>query len=226
MTVRHHISDELLADYATGALAEGYSLAVATHLALCPQCRARLARFEAVGGEMLDALAPKAEPDLAPSSLDASWQALLGRLDKAPAQAGKPRAEAGETGTYVFPEPLRSYVGSDAAGVKWRPLGRGAYQMMIPTGETRTSVRLLRIPAGKPVPEHGHGGRELTLVLAGSFRDETGVFGRGDLEDANETLEHQPVASDEEDCICLAVTDAPLRFKSRLMRLVQPMLGI
>ena len=87
-------------------------------------------------------------------------------------------------------------------------------------------MRLLRIPAGKPVPEHGHGGRELTLVLSGSFSDSTGRFSRGDLEDADETLEHQPIAGEEEDCICLAVTDAPLRFKSRLLRLVQPVLGI
>ena len=48
----------------------------------------------------------------------------------------------------------------------------------------------------------------------------------GDLEEADETVEHQPVAGAGEDCICLAVTDAPLRFKSRFMRLVQPILGI
>ena len=40
--VQHHLSDELLLDYATGNLAEGWSIAVATHLALCPACRDRL----------------------------------------------------------------------------------------------------------------------------------------------------------------------------------------
>ncbi|WP_346893943.1 ChrR family anti-sigma-E factor [uncultured Roseibium sp.] len=221
MKPRHHIRDELLAAYAMGDLTEGWSLAVATHLALCPDCRARLARFEAAAGDMLEKIEP------AERSVDTSWQALRQRIAQAPPPAANPSPKVDESrGDYVLPAPLRNYVGSDVEQLKWKALGRGAYQVLVPTGDEETSVRLLRIPAGKPVPEHGHGGRELTLVLSGSFSDATGRYGRGDLEDADEDLEHQPIAGDEEDCICLAVTDAPLRFKSRLLRLVQPMLGI
>ena len=97
---------------------------------------------------------------------------------------------------------------------------------MIKTGDSETQVRLLKIPAGKPVPEHSHGGRELTLVLKGSFHDEVDHFGPGDLEEADGELTHQPIAGTGEDCICLAVTDAPLKFRSRLVRLVQPLFGI
>lgn len=222
MSVRHHVSDELLAAYATGELAEGWSLAVATHLALCPQCRGRLACFEAGAGELLEELEPDGQ------GLDAAWVLLRGRLEGETVQgpAAPPEAAPAEQAVPVLPEPLRSYLGADADALKWKPLGRGAYHIRIPTGDGETSVRLLRIPAGKPVPEHSHGGRELTLVLAGSFSDGTGHFARGDLEEADETLEHQPVAGEGEDCICLAVTDAPLRFKSRLLRMVQPLLGI
>ncbi|MFY7862622.1 MAG: 3-oxoacyl-[acyl-carrier-protein] synthase III C-terminal domain-containing protein, partial [Rhodoluna sp.] len=46
----------------------------------------------------------------------------------------------------------------------------------IKTGDTESQVRLLKIPAGKPVPEHSHGGRELTLVLKGAFSDGATVF--------------------------------------------------
>jgi putative transcriptional regulator len=31
LTPRHHVADDLLIDYAAGSLAEGWSLAVATH---------------------------------------------------------------------------------------------------------------------------------------------------------------------------------------------------
>ena len=48
--ITHHISDALLLEYAAGTLEEGWSLAVATHLALCPDCRKRLALMEAAGG--------------------------------------------------------------------------------------------------------------------------------------------------------------------------------
>lgn len=128
--------------------------------------------------------------------------------------------------TVVLPEPLRSYVGGDLADLKWRALGRGAYQILIDTKDKDTQVRLLRIPAGKPVPEHTHEGRELTLVLAGSFRDGEDLFARGDIEEADGDLLHTPTATEGEDCICLAVTEAPLKFSSWIVRLVQPILKI
>lgn len=215
IAIKHHISDELLLDYAAGHLAEGWSLALATHIAMCPECRKRLDIVEAAGGALVETLEPVEGPET-------SWDDLKARIlsDTAPAkpEPRKPQA-AGE-----LPEPLRSYVGN-LADIRWRNIGAG-HQFMIKTGDSETQVRLLRIPAGKPVPEHSHGGRELTLVLKGSFHDEVDHFGPGDLEEADGDLTHQPIAGTEEDCICLAVTDAPLKFRSRLVRLVQPLFGI
>jgi putative transcriptional regulator len=67
---------------------------------------------------------------------------------------------------------------------------------------------------------------EMTLVLKGAFRDEYARFGRGDVEIANEDLEHTPVAEAGEDCICLAATDAPLKFNALIPRIAQPFIGI
>lgn len=88
------------------------------------------------------------------------------------------------------------------------------------------SVRLLYIPAGQAVPDHSHNGLELTLVLQGSFSDETGRFGVGDVEIGDEDLEHTPIADAGDACICLAATDAPLRFNAFLPRLLQPLFRI
>ena len=66
----------------------------------------------------------------------------------------------------------------------------------------------------------------MTLVLAGAFSDATGDYRRGDLQEADDSLEHKPHAAPGDDCICLAVTDAPLRFKSVAARLLQPLIGI
>ena len=220
MTIRHHIGDDLLVSYAAGSLAEGWSLAVATHLALCPSCRRRLTVAEGIGGDMLETMSD----DVAS---DESWSSLLGRLGeprKSPAPAAKCVASVDHGGG--LPEPLRSYAGGDIDTLKWKSLGRGAYHIPIRTGDGETMVRLLRIPAGKPVPEHSHGGRELTLVLSGSFVDSQSTFARGDIEDADPTLTHQPVATPDADCICLAVTDAPLKFRSWIVRAIQPLLGI
>ena len=48
MSIRHHLTDELLLAYAAGNLAESWSLAVASHLSLCPACREREAQFAAM----------------------------------------------------------------------------------------------------------------------------------------------------------------------------------
>lgn len=218
MTIRHHLNDDLIVAYAAGSLAEGWSVAVATHLALCPSCRRRLTVAENVGGDLLEDI----EAD---ENVDSSWESVRNRLQqkspkRQPETIRPPRPDGG------LPEPLRTYVGGDIETLKWRSLGRGAYQIPIATGDSETMVRLLRIPAGKPVPEHGHGGRELTLVLSGSFMDGDELFGRGDIEDADASLTHQPVATPEADCICLAVTDAPLKFRSWIVRAIQPLLGI
>lgn len=223
MTIAHHISDELLLEYAAGSLAEGWSVAVATHLALCPHCRTRLQAMEATAAGLLEEI----EPAAADIGSGDGWAAMKDRLasvtQDAPAPAARPAPEGPAPDV---PEPLRSYLGGDLATLKWRALGLGAYHYPIATGDKTISTRLLRIPAGKPVPEHGHGGRELTLVLKGAFHDEGGRFGPGDFEETDSAIQHQPVAEPGEDCICLAVTDAPLRFRSRVVRFIQPLLGI
>lgn len=215
MTIRHHLSEDLLLDYAAGRLPEGWSLAVACHLAMCPSCRSQLALAEAAAGALLEEL----EPEAGPSD---SWDRLKARLRDARPEPAHPKTRPASA---VLPEPLRTYLGCDLDGIRWRNLGN-AKQVLIRTGDSTTQARLLCIAAGKPVPEHSHGGRELTLVLKGSFHDEIDRFGPGDIEDADGSLTHQPIADEHEDCICLAITDAPLKFSSRLMRFLQPILGI
>jgi putative transcriptional regulator len=221
MTPHHHPSDELLLDYASGAQHEAWALCVASHLALCPECRVRVRELEGFGGGFL--------ADSEPVPVDEhALDNVLARLDAAtPETVSDSSSTAARLSTSpVLPEPLRSYVGGDSENLEWRRLGRGAYQFVIPLSATDGTARILRIPAGKPVPEHTHRGLELTLVLQGAFGDQTGHYGRGDLEVADEQLTHQPLAAPGDDCICLAVTDAPLRFKGIAARMVQPFLGI
>lgn len=214
MTARHHIGDDLLLSYAAGNLAEGWSLAVATHLSLCADCRERLAVAEAAGGQLLETLA------LEPVT-DGSWAALRNRLGTPEARPATRQPDGA-----VLPKPLRDYIGGDIDAIRWKRLGKGAAQLRLKTGDGETQVRLLKIPAGKPVPEHSHRGREITVVLTGAFHDGETLFARGDVEEADDDIQHIPTATPEADCICLAVTEAPLRFRSWIVRAVQPILGI
>lgn len=210
-TIKHHLSDQLLMGYATGELPEAFSLVVATHISMCDDCRARAETYEAVGGAVLEA-------ETAPMS-EASLQACLAGLG-IPEAPRKPAAR-----TAILPAPLADYIGGDLDKVRWKPLGMGVRQAILPTSKG-ASARLLYIPAGQSVPDHGHRGLELTLVLQGAFRDEKDRFGPGDVEIADEADEHTPVAEAGMDCICLAATDAPLRFMGLVPRLLQPMFRI
>jgi putative transcriptional regulator len=224
MTIKHHIGDDLVLAYASGELDEATSLLVATHMALCPQCRQALELAESIGGTLIEV---EAEAEIT----DGELEAIFGRIEytedsATPAPVPAPAPERARRGSYVLPQPLRDYADGDVDGLRWRSLGGGVRHLPIDTGASRAKARLLYIPAGSKVPDHGHRGLELTLVLAGSFYDEGAWFRRGDVEEADATVEHQPVAGPEEACICLAVTDAPLRFRSLIPRLAQPFLGI
>jgi putative transcriptional regulator len=222
MSIQHHPDDELLVRYATGELPEAWSVLAATHAALCLDCRGKVRAAEAVGGALVAESSPV---DMADGALEATLARTRAPQADGGASAVVAHAEADEAKP-VLPQPLRDYAGGDLAGLNWRRLGRGAYHIPLVSGCGAPTARLLRIPAGRPVPEHGHNGLELTMVLRGSFTDDGQRFGVGDVETADSDLEHQPVAEPGEDCICLAVTDARLRFRGVFARLVQPFIGI
>ncbi|RVT83285.1 transcriptional regulator [Rhodobacteraceae bacterium CCMM004] len=212
--ISHHLTEPLLMAYSAGTLPEAFSLVVASHVSLCDECRARLGAYDAVGGAMLE--------DCGVASLGANAYAeTLARIAERPeAPVPPPSADLA-----TFPAPLRDYVGGDLDAVQWRAVGGGVKQAILPTSAD-ASVRLLSIPGGAAMPDHGHRGAELTLVLQGAFHDEDGTFARGDVEVADEHLNHRPVAARGVPCICLAATDAPLRFSGLMPRLAQRFLRI
>ncbi len=206
----HRNVDDLLIAHAAGKLPEPVGLAVATHLALNPAARARYRRYEALGGLLLDELEPaELEPD--------AWQRLEAQLDEVPPELDC-RAVAADL---RLPQPLRGYVPDSPDQQRWRNYGAAA-ELELPIRAPGYRTTLIRVRAGRQVPQHTHEGSELTVVLDGAFRDETGHYGRGDLVIADSSLDHRPVADADEDCLCLAVTDAPLRLTGRFGRFLNP----
>ena len=211
--IQHHLTDALMMAYSAGSLPEAFSLTVATHISMCDECRARLGAFDTVGGALLEGT------DEVAMTRD-SFAATMARI-----RAARPEVKPAPRRAGLLPVPLQDYIGGDLDAVRWRPVGMGVRQAILPTSKAATA-RLLYIPAGAAVPDHGHRGTELTLVLQGAFVDQVSRFGPGDIEIVNEDLNHTPVADIGADCICLAATDAPLRFRALMPRLAQPFLRI
>jgi putative transcriptional regulator len=205
-------------DYAAGTLPEAQALVVATHLALCPPCRAEVRRLESLGGALIDDAAP--EP-LAPGALDAVLAGLDTPAPVAPAAVPSPVTRTSGTAEPILPQPLRDYMGGDADSLRWRWGGPGIKQVKLRLGPARRDeVKLLRVRPGGAIATHSHRGTEMTLVLQGGFTDTTGQFLRGDAVVRGPEDLHRPVADADGECLCLTVMDALPRFSGLFGRLM------
>lgn len=210
---RHPISDEFLLDYAAGTAPEPVAVLVATHVALDPASRAALGQLEAAGGALLETVAPARVND---DALDRA----LARLDVQ--EAGDRRSAPARVASAELPAPLRPYVPQGVHALRWRGVGGFAEAVLPCATQTPYRLSLVRVAAGRAFPHHGHTGMEMLLVLKGGFSDEHGHYLRGDVCLSDEAVEHRPVADPDGECLCLAVTRGPVRFKGLLGVLLGP----
>jgi len=220
MNIQHHLQPETLMAYAAGTLPAAMALVVGCHAERCSQCRQELRSAEALGGQMLETVAAKPLPEAARNNVMAllDQQPLPGR---APASAV---ASAQDDDSFL-PKRLKSLLGIDNYNqLKWRKLAPGIEKFNLPLDEGKSFM--LRIGAGLAMPVHTHKGAELTLLLQGGYHDKLGSFHMGDVADLDSSVEHQPVAFDDEPCICLAGMDAGLRFKGLIPTLMKPLTGL
>lgn len=216
MTINHHPDISTLMAFSAGALDEPYATVIATHLAMSEGGRHTLRGINTIGGALLDA---EPEAQLASGALDR----LMGNLGGERINV-VPHDERGADG---LPLPLQRYLPNGLDSVKWKWTGPGVATADLDWGaDGKSRLMLLRVAGGRRVPEHGHGGQELTLILQGAYRDRFGVFAKGDIADHDEDVEHQPIAEPGDDCVCLVAVDAKLTFRGRLMRALQPLFGL
>ena len=210
-------SEEMLLRYAAGQLRPAAALVVASHVAMSKSSEEKLGQFEALAGVVLD------EQPLADLS-ETLFESTLARLDE-------PVEEEEITGLHehsklkmgiAIPRPLaQRKIGP------WRWMGPGMrYARVAVPEDKKINVVLLRVAAGMSLPMHGHSGSELTLVLKGSFHDESGRFVAGDLIEEDEQEDHQPKVDMDGECICLAAIEGPMRIHNWMGRLVQPFIGL
>ena len=214
----HKPSEELLIDYASGALPEPIALAVATHAALCSESSEVIADYEAAGGVLLDDLEPA---QLRDGALDRVMSAIDLDGDRPSADEAS-KAEVDDETRSVVPSPLLPYLGGNLSELDWRRKGRAVRSAPLNIVSDEYEVRLLEIEPGRPVPVHTHEGMEITLTLRGGYSDGDLKFGRGDFQLADSSVEHKPVADPGEPCVCLVVLSAPMRLTGRLGRFVDP----
>lgn len=221
MNIHHHLQPETLMAHAAGTLPAAMALVVGCHIEGCARCRRELQSAESIGGRVLESMPAK-------PLTEGARNAVLARLDTAVTAAPQsavsmPLADAAQ-GSFL-PRMLKSLLNiNDYNQLKWRKLAPGIEKFNLPLTEGKSF--LLRIGAGLAMPVHTHKGSELTLLLQGGYHDELGSFHVGDVADLDGSTEHQPVAFDDEACICLAGMDAGLKFRGWIPTLMKPITGL
>ncbi|MCE7901186.1 MAG: transcriptional regulator [Gammaproteobacteria bacterium PRO9] len=215
MTIKHHASDETLLRHASGTLNAGPALVVSVHLAGCGTCRDHLARSEALGGAILE------EMPRAPLVADLFGRTME-RLERTPTPLVEtPRSRQHPALGIELP---RAMLNCEVGPWRWLAPGFHWSKVRIP-GSPDAKVMLLKGRAGLHLPAHGHTGLEFTQILSGSLADERGQYLTGDLDEADDAVDHQPIVGEESECICLAVVEGDTRLHGVLGRLLRPIVG-
>ena len=218
LTIQRHLDDATLVAYAAGTLARQLRVIAASHLELCKHCRTNLLLADEVAAALtLDEGESAVTPSLKQAVMSQIDTATVHRFSHTSRKSvsGLPRALMVELGVATLDD------------IKWRKAGPGIEMAKLPKSKKQEGFfGLLRIQPGSEVPDHGHSGTELTLVLEGAYNDEMGRFAAGDIADLDSSIAHKPVADVGAPCICLVANDAPTRFRSWAARLLQPFIGI
>jgi putative transcriptional regulator len=215
--VKYHPDTRFLTDYAAGSLPQAQALCVATHLHYCAACKLRLRELTALGAELFLQQTPLAVADT-------GFERLLKRVENAAQSSTSGIAAADQVAHQSgLPKPLHKLARGNLDNLKWRTIGRSFRYSNLKVEPQRVTT-LIQIKAGGSVPHHRHKGDEITVVIKGSFSDYEDKYSPGDFIVRTVGERHQPVASQDGDCLCLITLDAPIVMSNWFYRVLQRML--
>lgn len=177
---------------AAGSQPEALCAVVASHISICPKCQKKLLQMQTIGEALFEELAPAPMDHSAPVPT-ADDVALPVTDDR-----------SGPVGDSEVPPTLRHVLGMSLDVLPWVIVAPGIHQhKMELSSDASGDLRLLRLAAGASLPEHGHEGEELSLVLRGSCWDSEGTYDVGDFLDLDDETRHTITADASVGCIIL-----------------------
>lgn len=216
--IKSHPTPELLCQFVAGELPAALALTVSAHVDMCRACQQQIRELEyQLANKALEAA------DNAPLTPELNGM-LADILCMEPEVASEIQAEprvqhlVWQQQKFLLPRALQKQA---AQSSKWSQLGLLWRSRLLEEERWRTSF--LYIEKGGEVPEHTHKGREATLVLAGAFRDDEGLYHEGDFILRDEHHTHTPAAMPDQDCLCFTAVEAPLHFTTGVARLLNPL---
>lgn len=195
----------LMLGYASGKLSYAESLIVEAHVQLSEKGRHFLNEYEAIGACLL-------EKDCEPVAMsNGALDNVFSMIESFKEEKHINAVQKSFPGDISVPKALLDTLSRNCSDPHWRNLYPGLKTLDMDLECKRSTARFLKVDPGMKTPHHKHAGLEITLVLDGAYNDETGVYKRGDLVVADDTIEHQPVACPKLGCTCMVVSSAPIK---------------
>lgn len=220
----HHPDSQWLIEYAAGTLSESQALCVTTHLSYCEYCSNEIGRLNDIGATVFEN-----QPASAPVD-PALFGNIMSRINDTPVQTVDQqmlrRAHAvAKSRIENIPSAIDKLIPGGMNALSWKKMGKHIRIANLERLDEQRDVSLHKLLPGGTVAEHDHKGQEITVVLSGSFSDQDGVYRAGDFIVRQPGETHRPMVTDDEECICLSVCDAPVKFTGMLTRLLNPLVA-
>lgn len=218
-TLKNHPKDELLAAYAAASLPLSQALCISVHLEHCSECTQNMHHLHQLGSELMHNLQPaKPSPELKNKLFEKIDQISISAA--ANVKVNLPTDDANQS----LPRCLHQFIKTGYEDIPWKRLSSDIQSYELCRDQNNAKVELLRIRPGGTSGTHTHMGDEYTVILDGSFSDESGLYQQGDFLVRNSLDKHTPVATIDKDCICLAVTEAPIQLTGFFGRMLNPLI--
>jgi putative transcriptional regulator len=215
--IKYHPDTRFLTDYTAGSLPESQALCVAAHLHYCASCRMRVNELTELGTTLF-------MTQTGENVSEASFTRIMDKLDNSPGPVSvDDQSSPSSRRKQALPPAIHKLTGGNFANLNWRKVGKSFSYSTIRMQQDPRETSLLSIKAGGTIPKHHHQGDEITVILKGSFSDQEDKYQVGDYVVRTNGETHAPVASQDEDCICLATLDAPIVMKNPIYRLLMPL---
>ena len=185
------VKNQLIFDFASGSLGPSKSLFTSTYLYLNSKASSLNSTFESILG---DNLLDNKEATLSKIKYSDCISNSKNNVKSSSEQAS----------------PISKVIGP-LNDIKWKQVYKG-FSEYTPNIQDDDELKLIKMEPGSSVPLHSHGGKEYILVLQGSFRDEYGTYSKGDIQINDQKIKHTPIASNDEGCVCLTITERDVIF--------------
>lgn len=223
--IKHHPTFELLKNFVDGELPASLSAGIAIHADMCEKCQSQIAQLTDQVAEasfefeeaFLDRFIVDESKDLdevASISFEDMIEDITSSRDIESIKDKEDKFISFNDEEYKLPSALTNMALGKTAHVG--KLSRARVQL----DENEIHTSLLHIEPGGGVPEHTHKGFELTLLLDGSFEDESGTYEKGDFIMLDGSHQHHPVSKDG--CLCYTVANDALHFTQGINKLLNP----